>query len=470
MLGEARDLAEEMGDVEGQAEATQWRVSALMALGEIVPAREELAVALDMAQNTRQPFILHVAEHYRSALALLEGHLAEAEAAAERSREWGQLLVGRDASGVYGIQMFGVRREQGRLAELAPVIRVLAAGDRGGGAWRPGLAAMLAELAMEEQVRGELDRVQAEGLEPLREGLWLASLTYLADAAGAIAHEEVASLVYPLLAPLAGTNVMIGHGVACYGAADRYLGMLAATLGEDDRAAEPLRGGPPAQQADGRGHVARPYRLRVRTHAARPGEIPIAGNSCSPRPRSSPRPWGCPRCSRVSAPSRPHRSRRCRTASPHASSTCFAWWLVVAPTVRSGPRCSSASTPPLTTSAASCARPLARTAPRRRLTPIDAAWPRAERRRSIQHMPMYVIERAFAEQLDLTSDDVKLIEEVNADEGVRWLFSFLSADRRRSYCLYEAPSPDMIVAAAKRVGIPADAVVEVNRISADMYV
>ncbi len=82
---------------------------------------------------------------------------------------------------------------------------------------------------------------------------------------------------------------------------------------------------------------------------------------------------------------------------------------------------------------------------------------------------MYVIERAFAEQLELTSDDVRLIEEVNADEGVRWLFSFLSADRRRSYCLYEAPSPDMIVAAAKRVGIPADAVVEVERISADMY-
>jgi len=87
----------------------------------------------------------------------------------------------------------------------------------------------------------------------------------------------------------------------------------------------------------------------------------------------------------------------------------------------------------------------------------------------MRHMPMYVIERAFAEQLDLTSDDVKLIEEVNADEGVRWLFSFLSADRRRSYCLYEAPSPDMIVAAAKRVGIPADSVVEVNRISAEMY-
>ena len=54
-------------------------------------------------------------------------------------------------------------------------------------------------------------------------------------------------------------------------------------------------------------------------------------------------------------------------------------------------------------------------------------------------MPLYIIERTFAEQLELTSDDVKLIEEINGDEGVRWLFSFLSADRRRSYCLYEAP-------------------------------
>ena len=77
-------------------------------------------------------------------------------------------------------------------------------------------------------------------------------------------------------------------------------------------------------------------------------------------------------------------------------------------------------------------------------------------------MPLYVIERAFAEQLELTSDDVKLIDEINADEGVRWLFSFLSADRRRTYCLYEAPSPDAVIAAARRANVPADAVVEVS--------
>ena len=73
-----------------------------------------------------------------------------------------------------------------------------------------------------------------------------------------------------------------------------------------------------------------------------------------------------------------------------------------------------------------------------------------------------MIERTFADQLELTNDDVKLIEEINADEGVRWLFSFLSADRRRTYCLYEAPSPDAIIAAARRANVPADKVVEVG--------
>ena len=77
-------------------------------------------------------------------------------------------------------------------------------------------------------------------------------------------------------------------------------------------------------------------------------------------------------------------------------------------------------------------------------------------------MPLYVIERAFAEELDLSSEDVRLIDEINADEGVRWLFSFLSADRRRTYCLYEAPSPDAIIAAARRADVPADSVVEVS--------
>jgi len=79
-------------------------------------------------------------------------------------------------------------------------------------------------------------------------------------------------------------------------------------------------------------------------------------------------------------------------------------------------------------------------------------------------MPLYVVERTFAEQLELSSDDVRLIEDVNADEGVSWLFTFLTADKRRSYCLYEAPSPEAIVEAARRANAPVDSIVEVSKL------
>lgn len=79
-------------------------------------------------------------------------------------------------------------------------------------------------------------------------------------------------------------------------------------------------------------------------------------------------------------------------------------------------------------------------------------------------MALYLIERTFAEQLDLSSNDVRMIEEVNADVGVSWLFSFLSADRHHSYCLYEAPSPEAIIEAARQANVPVDNVIEVSRL------
>jgi hypothetical protein len=77
-------------------------------------------------------------------------------------------------------------------------------------------------------------------------------------------------------------------------------------------------------------------------------------------------------------------------------------------------------------------------------------------------MPLFVIERTFAEELALSGEDVRLIDDINADEGVRWIFSFLSADKRQTYCLYEAPSSEAIVAAARRANLSADTVIEVG--------
>ena len=236
LLDEAHDLAEEVGDLEVAAQATMFAISALAAAGAIPTAQARQARGLQAAERLRQPYVLHAMEQLGSALSLLEGRLADAEAAAERAHDWGMLLTGPPAHASYGIQMFGIRREQGRLDELAPAARALAPGNAAGALWRPALAALLAELGLEEQAARELEHVRREGLEGLRQGLWLGSLTYLTDACAAIGDRDVAALIYPELAAYEGGNVVIGYSVAFYGATDRYLGMLAATLGDRERA------------------------------------------------------------------------------------------------------------------------------------------------------------------------------------------------------------------------------------------
>ena len=77
-------------------------------------------------------------------------------------------------------------------------------------------------------------------------------------------------------------------------------------------------------------------------------------------------------------------------------------------------------------------------------------------------MPIFMIERQFADQLDPTIEAVATINAINDEEEVRWLMSFLSADKRKSYCLYEAESPEAIRRAAVRAGIPADVITELG--------
>jgi hypothetical protein len=77
-------------------------------------------------------------------------------------------------------------------------------------------------------------------------------------------------------------------------------------------------------------------------------------------------------------------------------------------------------------------------------------------------MPVFMIERRYAEALEVDEDGVAAVNRINDEESVRWLYSFLSADRRKTYCLYEAASEEAIRRAARRAGLPADVIVEVT--------
>jgi hypothetical protein len=78
-------------------------------------------------------------------------------------------------------------------------------------------------------------------------------------------------------------------------------------------------------------------------------------------------------------------------------------------------------------------------------------------------MALFVIERNFVDQLDADALDYAGMRLVNDDVGVRWLYSFLSADKKKTYCLYEASSSEAIIEAASRLGIPADVIVAVDQ-------
>ena len=77
-------------------------------------------------------------------------------------------------------------------------------------------------------------------------------------------------------------------------------------------------------------------------------------------------------------------------------------------------------------------------------------------------MPVFMIERRYADLMQPTPDEAAAVNAINAGEDVRWLMSFLSSDQRKSYCLYEAESPDSLVRAAERAGLPADVITELG--------
>ena len=83
-------------------------------------------------------------------------------------------------------------------------------------------------------------------------------------------------------------------------------------------------------------------------------------------------------------------------------------------------------------------------------------------------MPLFLIERSFADAIDLSADDVNAVTRINSDVGVQWLYSFLSADKRKSYCLYEAASAEAIREAARRANLPADVVIAVNELRPEL--
>jgi Nickel responsive protein SCO4226-like len=89
-------------------------------------------------------------------------------------------------------------------------------------------------------------------------------------------------------------------------------------------------------------------------------------------------------------------------------------------------------------------------------------------------MPRYLVERSFPEGLDIPLDDqgAKTCLAVvghNAAEGVTWVHSYVTPDKRSTYCIYDGPNPEAIRRAAETNQLPVDRISEVRVLDPYFY-
>jgi hypothetical protein len=91
------------------------------------------------------------------------------------------------------------------------------------------------------------------------------------------------------------------------------------------------------------------------------------------------------------------------------------------------------------------------------------------------HMPRYVVERTFPEGLEIPvtnggADVCRTVVERNAQEGVTWVHSYVSEDKRTTFCVYDAPTPEAIRKTAARNELPVDRITQVRILDPYFYV
>jgi TolB-like protein/class 3 adenylate cyclase/tetratricopeptide (TPR) repeat protein len=163
---------------------------------------------------------------------ILVGDFAEAELKAGQAARLADSLEVNLPTGVYGMQMFTIRREQGRLAEVAPVLKRLVDQNPEDSTWRPGLMLIASDLGFEAPALANLERIVDGGFAIPADGKRLVTWTYIAEVAARLRKDPYTERVYKHLLPFRDQAVTVPVGTLCVGSAARYLGLLATALGD----------------------------------------------------------------------------------------------------------------------------------------------------------------------------------------------------------------------------------------------
>ena len=222
-------LAQEVEDKERLLEAHEHRLGRLLELGDKPAAQAELAAMAKLAEELRQPAQRWLVATCEARMALLEGRLAEAEQLIELAVTHGGRVHPAITTTCSRLQLFLLRREQGRLGEVRELVARSIDEYPTHQLWRCAQAQMGTELGLQGEAQRAFDALATDDFASLPfQEMWLISLGLLAEAAAALGDAARAATLYELLLPYAD-RVAVSYPEACTGAVARYLGILAAT-------------------------------------------------------------------------------------------------------------------------------------------------------------------------------------------------------------------------------------------------
>jgi tetratricopeptide (TPR) repeat protein len=230
-------VAVDAGDGERAVEGYQAHFEYSIELGDLASARADLEAMATLAAELRQPAQDWLVGSYQSTLALLEGRFGEAEQLMEDARSLGERAQTWAAAVTHGLQLYLLRREQGRTQEVERSVRLAARDYPTYPIWHCVLANMLVELGLTGEARGELDTLAANRFSAIPfDEEWEVSLCFLAETAARLGEKEHAATLYGLLLPYAD-RVAISYTEISLGPVSRFLGKLASTCRNYDDAA-----------------------------------------------------------------------------------------------------------------------------------------------------------------------------------------------------------------------------------------
>ena len=231
LAGELIQAATEAGDVERALEGHMHRAEALLELGEIEAAKADGEAMARLAKDLRQPSQDWMVAELRAQHALLEGRFADAERFMAEALSLGERAESWNATVSYRLQLYMLRRHQGRLDETEEVVRRSVDDYPTYPIWRCVLAHMAAELGYQDESREAFEALALDrfAIVPFNE-MWLASMGLLAETARSLGDAQQAAVLRGHLLPYAD-RVAVSTPEFSMGSVSYHLALLAATIG-----------------------------------------------------------------------------------------------------------------------------------------------------------------------------------------------------------------------------------------------